>query len=99
MTAQPQRRPSVVARGLAAIVLTSIYCFSFVGGAAVISGVTSTAAHAQRGEGRGRGRGYGRGHRGYGGPRGRGGGWNRGRGGGRGYGRCVVNAAGVRICL
>ncbi|MFZ5737538.1 MAG: hypothetical protein ACOY6K_11720 [Pseudomonadota bacterium] len=87
----PHRRPTLVARSLAAIVLTSIYCFSFVGAAAVVSGVTSTEAQAQRGRGRGRG------YRG----RGRGRGWQRGRGRGRGsYGRrCVVNAAGVRICL
>ncbi|NEW93570.1 hypothetical protein DY468_16565 [Rhodopseudomonas sp. BR0M22] len=89
MTDHPHRRPSLVSRSLAAIVLTGIYCFSFVGAAAVVSGVTSTEAHAQRGRGRGRG------YRG----RGRGRGWERGRG--RGYygRRCVVNAAGVRICL
>ncbi|NEV78976.1 hypothetical protein DYI24_18230 [Rhodopseudomonas sp. BR0C11] len=95
MSDHPHRRPSWVARSLAAIALTSIYCFSFVGAAAVVSGVTSTQAHAQRGRGRGYG---GRGYSGRG--RGRGRGWERGRGRGGYYGgRCVVNAAGVRICL
>ncbi|ACF00303.1 conserved hypothetical protein [Rhodopseudomonas palustris TIE-1] len=94
MSDHSHRRPSWVARSLAAIAITSIYCFSFVGAAAVVSGVTSSEAHAQRG--RGRGRGYsGRGYSG----RGRGRGWDRGRGRGSYGGRCVVNAAGVRICL
>jgi hypothetical protein len=93
---QPGRQ-SFVSRILAAVILTSIYCFSLVGATALVTGVSSTAAFAQRGDrGRGRGRGVRGGNIGRG-DRGRG---DRGRGRGRGRpGACVVNAAGVRLCL
>ncbi|KPF98979.1 hypothetical protein NML43_02035 [Rhodopseudomonas palustris] len=98
MTYKQPGRQGLVSRVLAAVVLTSIYAFSLVGATALITGVSTTSASAQRGDwGRGRGRGY-RGGRGYGRGYGRG----RGYGGpvrGRGRGACVVNAAGVRICL
>ncbi|PZA13427.1 hypothetical protein DNX69_03425 [Rhodopseudomonas palustris] len=91
---QPGRR-SIVSRALAAMILTSIYCFSMIGVTALVSGATSTAANAQRGDGRGRGRGDMRGRgRGRGEMRGRG----RGSGRGRGHRDCFINAGGFRVC-
>ncbi len=73
-------------RGLAAMALMGIYCFSLVGTSALFLTASTTTADAQRGRGRGRGGGRGRG---------RGGGvFIRGRGRGRGYGYgggCVFN--------
>ncbi|MDF3810186.1 MULTISPECIES: hypothetical protein [Rhodopseudomonas] len=90
-------RASIVSRAIAAIILTGIYSFALIGATAVVFGVSSTSAQAQRGDGRGRGdRGRGRGR--ARGDRGRGRG-DRGRGRGRGRGGCLINAAGVRICL
>lgn len=91
MTNQRPVRYSFLSRTLAAAVLTGIYCVSFIGGTALLVGASSTAAHAQRGDGWDRGRG--RGERG----RGRGRGWDRGRG--RGRGTCVINGRGIRVCL
>ncbi|ABD06321.1 conserved hypothetical protein [Rhodopseudomonas palustris HaA2] len=81
-------RKGMLARVLAAVALTSIYCFSLVGTSAVFLTASTTNADAQRGRGRGGGRGRGRGvARG----RGRGGGFYRGRGRGY-YGRgCAFN--------
>lgn len=106
---QPGRR-SIISRMIAAVVLTSIYGFGLLGVTALVSAASSTAAFAQRGYGgdHHRGRGYGRGEgrgRGWGNrDRGhyRGGGYGGGRGHGYTRGRpgaCVVNAAGVRICM
>ncbi|MCG6204466.1 hypothetical protein LPW26_07460 [Rhodopseudomonas sp. HC1] len=99
MTYKQPGRQGLVSRVLAAVVLTSIYAFSLVGATALITGASTTSASAQRGDwGRGRGRGY-RGGRGYGRGGGRGYGGRGVRGPVRGRGACVVNAAGVRICL
>lgn len=98
MTYRQPGRKSLVSRVLAAAILTSIYCFSLVGATALITGATTSEAFAQRGDRGDRGRGRGRG-RGYDRGRGRGrGDRGRVRGGGR-PGACVVNAAGVRLCL
>ncbi|MGO3931970.1 hypothetical protein [Rhodopseudomonas pseudopalustris] len=103
MTYKQTGRQSLVSRLLAAVILTSIYCFSLVGMTALVTGASTTAAFAQRGDRGDRGRGRGRGYRGrgeYRGDRGRGNAYgDRGRGRGGRPGACVVNAAGVRMCL
>jgi hypothetical protein len=92
----------MLARVIAAVALTGIYCLSLVGTSAVLLTASTTKADAQRGRGGG-----GRGGRGGGGfGRGRGGGFGRGRGGGfyRGRGRgfyggpgCVFNPVYGRV--
>ncbi|KPF91557.1 hypothetical protein NML43_08535 [Rhodopseudomonas palustris] len=85
-------RKGMLARVLAAVALTGIYCLSLVGTSAVFLTATTTKADAQRGRGRGRG-GWGRGRGYYRGGRG----YYRGRG--RGYygGGCVFNPVYGRV--
>lgn len=90
----PKARKGMLARVLAAVALTGIYCFSLVGTSAVFLTASTTKADAQRGRGRGGARGRGRG--GFARGRGRGRGFYRGRG--RGYGGgCVFNPVYGRV--
>ena len=48
----PARR-SVLSRTIAAMILTTIYCFSLLGATALVAGASSSSAFAQRGNSRG----------------------------------------------
>ena len=96
MAYNPSGRRSILSRLIAGMILTGIYCFSLVGGTALVVAGSSTEASARGrgGGGRGGGRGVGRGRGGgvvvRGGGRGYGLGYGRGYGYGRGAG-CVFS--------